>query len=189
MKREQCVIADPACPTSGLPKRRKPTSRFIFPAPLAWYKPIVRVKSSLLMFGLLSIPQWLFASTADVVPKRAVHTVGSELVMNWSLGLLIVLGVFFLCIFLLRKANKFSVTGSGKMTVLGGLSLGMREKVILLQVGEKQLILGVTPGRIETLHVLEGEDCLNNDQQQPLAGEASSFSQIIKLAMKGNTNA
>ncbi|MCK5189606.1 MAG: flagellar biosynthetic protein FliO, partial [Methylococcales bacterium] len=92
-------------------------------------------------------------------------------------------------IFLLRKANKFSVTGSGKMTVLGGLSLGMREKVILLQVGKKQLILGVTPGRIETLHVLEGEDCLNNDHQQPLAGEASSFSQMFKLAMKGNTNA
>ena len=61
----------------------------------------------------------------------------------------------------MRKLSGISAGGTEKMRIVGGLSLGMREKVILLQVGKKQLVLGVTPGRIDALHVLEGDDCLS----------------------------
>jgi len=73
------------------------------------------------------------------------------------------------------------------MRIVGGLSLGMREKVILLQVGKKQLILGVTPGRIDALHVLEGEDCLNSNEP-PSIGKDSGFAAIVKQAMKGRSD-
>jgi len=33
--------------------------------------------------------------------------------------------------------------------------MGTRERVVLLQVGETQLLLGVAPGRVQTLHVLD----------------------------------
>ena len=33
--------------------------------------------------------------------------------------------------------------------------MGTRERVVLLQVGDKQLLVGVAPGSIKTLHVLE----------------------------------
>ena len=68
------------------------------------------------------------------------------------------------------------------MRLLGGLSLGMREKVILLQVGKKQLVLGVTPSRIETLLVLEGEDCLLKEEALP-ASEGAGFSQKLMQAL------
>jgi len=55
----------------------------------------------------------------------------------------------------------------------------------LLQAGKKQLILGVTPGRIETLLVLEGEDCLQ--KEEPLytadsmeSGFAQKLAQMLK---------
>jgi len=67
----------------------------------------------------------------------------------------------------------------------------MREKVVLLQVGKKQLLLGVTPGRIDTLHVLEGEDCLNTDTPQVNIAESGFALHLLQAiqARKGRVDA
>jgi flagellar protein FliO/FliZ len=134
-----------------------------------------------LLYGWLSV---CFA-LPDVVgsPRQTVRTVSSGDMLHWSLGLLIVLGIFFFCVWGLRKLNGVVVNGPEKMRVVGGLSLGMREKVILLQVGKKQLVLGVTPGRIDTLHVLEGDDCLDSTGPTPIG--KGKFNDIIMQVMKG----
>lgn len=41
--------------------------------------------------------------------------------------------------------------GRGPMRVLASLPLGQRERVVLVQVGEEQLLLGVAPGRVNLL--------------------------------------
>jgi len=128
-----------------------------------------------------------FAAPVVDVPKQTVRTVSSGDMLHWSVGLLIVLGIFFLCVWGMRKLGGITVNGAGKMRVVGGLSLGMREKVILVQVGKKQLILGVTPGRIDTLHVLEGDDCLNSSESES-SGKDSGFSAIVAQVMKGRSN-
>ncbi|MGZ8163155.1 MAG: flagellar biosynthetic protein FliO [Methylobacter sp.] len=117
------------------------------------------------------------------IPTQTARTVASGDVAVWSLGLLIVLSVFFLCVWGVRKLGGLSISGAEKMRVVGGLSLGLREKVILLQVGKKQLVLGVTPGRIETLHVLEGDDCLIKEETVSAATE-TGFAQKLLQAIK-----
>lgn len=133
---------------------------------------------------------WLpacFASSADI-PKQAARTVVSGDVVVWGIGLLIVLSVFFLCVWGVRKLSGLTVSGAEKMRMVGGLSLGLREKVILLQVGKKQLILGVTPGRIETLHVLEGDDCLIKEETASTVAE-TSFARAVLQAIKARPDA
>jgi flagellar protein FliO/FliZ len=89
----------------------------------------------------------------------------------------------------MRKLNGNLVSGAEKMRVVGGLSLGIREKVILLQVGKKQLVLGVTPGRIDTLHVLEGDDCLNKDEVLPSSKSFDNgFAYHLMQVMKGRVD-
>lgn len=121
-------------------------------------------------------------------PQPAVRTPASGDIINWSLGLLVVLSLFFLCAWAMRKLAGFTVSGAGQMRVIGALPLGMREKVMLLQVGKKQLILGITPGRIQTLHVLEGDDCLSNERS-PSALKETGFSRKLRQAMKGRPDA
>jgi len=116
-------------------------------------------------------------------PKQMARTVSSGDMLQWGGGLLLVLAVFFFCVWAMRKLSGISVGGTEKMRVIGGLSLGMRERVVLLQVGKKQLVLGVTPGRIEALHVLEGDQCLNKDEPIPLqlnGGFAQKLAQVMK---------
>jgi flagellar protein FliO/FliZ len=123
--------------------------------------------------------------------KQTLKTLSYGSMLNWLVGLILVLGIFFLCVWSMRKLNGLVVNNADKMRVVGGLSLGMREKVVLLQVGKKQLLLGVTPGRIDTLHVLEGEDCLNIETSQLNSAESGFAKHLLQAiqAGKGRTDA
>jgi flagellar protein FliO/FliZ len=134
---------------------------------------------------LLWAPAGLAVIPEPALPKAPGRTVASTDIAAWGFALVIVLAVFFLCVWGLRKLGGFSAGGTAKMRLLGGLSLGLRERVVLLQVGEKQLLLGVTPGRIQTLLVLEGEDCLLKETAAqaayaPDSGFAQKLAQILK---------
>lgn len=134
---------------------------------------------------LLHAPVSLAVIANPASPRTPDRTVSSLDIAAWGFGLVIVLAVFFLCAWGLRKLSRLSVGGGGKMRLLGGLSLGMRERVVLLEVGKKQLILGVTPGRIETLLVLEGEDRLHKEEStnaaySPESGFAQKLAQMLK---------
>ena len=117
--------------------------------------------------------------------KQTLKTLSYGNMLNWLVGLLLVLGLFFLCMWSLRKVNGLVVSSADRMRVVGGLSLGMREKVVLLQVGKKQLVLGVTPGRIDTLHVLEGEDCLNIDTPQSNIADSGFAKHLLQAIQAG----
>jgi len=143
------------------------------------------VKSVLCRLLLLWLPG-VEAMSATDIPKQTARTVASGDIVAWGMGLLIVLSVFFLCVWGVRKLNGLTAGCAEKMRVVGGLSLGLREKVILLQVGRKQLLLGVTPGRIETLHVLEVDDCLIREETVSAPAE-TGFAQKLLQAMKART--
>lgn len=142
-----------------------------------------KIIAACLMFWWMPV---CFAAPETDIPKQTVRTLSSGDMLHWSMGLLIVLGLFFLCVWGMRKLSGVTGGDAGKMRVVGGLSLGMREKVILLQVGKKQLVLGVTPGRIDALHVLEGDDCLNIETSPTMD---AGFGAILKKVMKGRSDA
>ena len=56
---------------------------------------------------------------------------------------------------LMRRLGSFGNSTSRLMRIMGVLAVGSRERVVLVEVGGKQLLLGVAPGRVSTLHILE----------------------------------
>ncbi len=76
-------------------------------------------------------------------------------VLQVFLGLVAVLVLIGGVAWLLRHVLRLQPTMSGQLRILGGLSMGARERVVLLKVGDTQLLLGVAPGRVHTLHVLD----------------------------------
>ena len=105
---------------------------------------------------------------------------------SWAGGLLLVLAIFALCAWAMRQLQRQQMASGDRLHLVGGLSLGMRERLVLVQAGKKQLILGVTPSRIETLLVLEGEECLNKNPFEPAE---NSFAYKLKQVMKGKVDA
>lgn len=70
-------------------------------------------------------------------------------------GLVVVVGLILALAWMLRRMNHVQGSVQGRLRILAGLPLGSRERVVLLQVGDEQVLLGVSPGRVSRLHVLE----------------------------------
>ncbi|WP_415900073.1 flagellar biosynthetic protein FliO [Neptuniibacter sp. QD48_11] len=86
------------------------------------------------------------------------------------LGLLFVIGMIFILSWCFRRFS--GVTPMARhMKVLSVLPLSTREKAVLVQVGDKQLLLGVAPGRVSHLHAFD----------KPIVDDQSSESFAARL--------
>ncbi len=79
-------------------------------------------------------------------------------------GLLFIVLLIFLVAFLLRKMGAGALMGGQSMKVVAALSVGTREKVILVDVAGKQILLGVAPGRISHLKDFEEPVVISGDR-------------------------
>jgi flagellar protein FliO/FliZ len=89
------------------------------------------------------------APTASSVPGPAVST------LRVTLAMILVLGAVLAAAWLARRMRVVSAAPAGGLQVLAQVSLGKGERAVLLRVGERQVLIGVAPGSVRTLHVLE----------------------------------
>lgn len=87
--------------------------------------------------------------------EAAQEPVTAGTVLHVVVGLVIVLLLIGLVAWIVGHSGRLQPGVSGEMRILAGLSVGSRERVVLLQVGSTQLLVGVAPGRIDALHVLD----------------------------------
>ncbi|WP_226447779.1 flagellar biosynthetic protein FliO [Ferribacterium limneticum] len=72
-----------------------------------------------------------------------------------GLALALIVGLLAATAWLARKVSGGKGFGQGGMKVVGGVALGPRERIVLLEVGNEWLVIGIVPGQIRTLHRLE----------------------------------
>jgi flagellar protein FliO/FliZ len=124
---------------------------------------------------------------AEKAPFSALSASQDPMAMTslWqlTLGMLLVLGLILAIAWLLKRSGRFQVGAGGGLRILGGLSMGARERVVLIQAGETQLLLGVAPGRVQTLHVLE-----HPLQPQPAVTGSGFAEQLGRLLAKDKTS-
>ncbi|MCF8970385.1 flagellar biosynthetic protein FliO [Pseudomonas carnis] len=105
---------------------------------------------------LLALPLSALAAepVAQVAAAPAVGSVGGQLT-QLVLGLLLVIGLIFLLAWLMRRVQRIGPGNGQVIELVGSRALGPRDRLVLVQVGEEQILLGITPGRITPLHVLK----------------------------------
>ena len=69
-------------------------------------------------------------------------------------GLAIVLGLLAATAWVSKRFRASSGSRGGAIEILPGLSLGNRERVVLLKVGSDQVLVGISPSGLRTLHVI-----------------------------------
>jgi len=95
----------------------------------------------------------------DAADKPVPVLAGSESLLTTFLGLALVLLVIFAAAWLFKRFGVLPAGGREMVRVVGGASLGARERVVVVQVEDARLVLGVAPGRVEMLHRLPaGQD-------------------------------
>ena len=125
------------------------------------------------------------APAVVLAQEEGVARSSAEMPALFSAGYLVqVLGsllVVFIClfgvIFMLRRFNRLVPSAGAPLRVLGSASVGQRERIVLVEAGSEQLLVGVAPGSVRTLHVMEEPIYLTDDAKQ-----ANDFAAVLRAA-------
>jgi flagellar protein FliO/FliZ len=122
-----------------------------------------------LMFTILFFASGVvYAADADIVGTGS----GRAALIQTALGLVVVIAVIYALAWLAKRTNLGALGRDKGLKVLVVLPLGPREKAILVDIAGTQMLLGVAPGRVSTLHVFPKPVI----DQEPIKPHTSSLS-------------
>jgi len=92
--------------------------------------------------------------TAANAPAIGQHAANSPGLGGAIVALLAVLALIVGLAWLLKRLPGAGLRSSDQLRVVSSLAVGQRERLLVVQVGPQQLLLGVTAQGISTLHTL-----------------------------------
>ncbi|MDY0065859.1 MAG: flagellar biosynthetic protein FliO [Steroidobacteraceae bacterium] len=131
---------------------------------------------------------------AFAAPQAAAPAVpgGAADLAQVTFSLILVLALVFAAAWAMRRLRGFGRFGGGAIKIVADVALGAKERAVLVQVGGRQLLLGVTANQVNTLHVLE-ENVQPDDGRpgaavsaagaRPAAAAAYDFKSILKRSL------
>jgi flagellar protein FliO/FliZ len=131
---------------------------------------------SIIPLFLLSAPAW--AQAADQAAPSSASSLFQVL-----LGLVAVLGLMGGAAWMLRRMG-LSQTAAAAHTVklIGGISVGSRERIIVVEVGDQWIVVGVAPGRVNTLSTMPKQEVSTGSPD--MAPVARNFSSWLKQTIE-----
>jgi flagellar protein FliO/FliZ len=148
-----------------------------------------------LLFRLSVISLASLASLAQAAERpfaapqaaEGVPTSGAGSLMQVTLSLFLVLAAVFAAAWLVRRLRGYGKVGPGAIEILADVPLSPKERAVLVQVGKQQLLLGVAPGSVNTLHVLPEpvpvESAQNAQSNLTPAASRPDFKAILKRSL------
>lgn len=128
---------------------------------------------TLAVFALCSSLAW----SEEAVKMNSVGTYSLEAI-KVVMSLVLVLLIFYMGVTLFKKYLGGTYKGNASIRIIGGLSLGNKEKVVLVEAGSVNLLLGVSSAGVNKLHCFsenELSECVENEK-----AEVKSFNQHLK---------
>ncbi|PUA29684.1 MAG: flagellar biosynthetic protein FliO [Cellvibrio sp. 79] len=75
--------------------------------------------------------------------------------LNVTLGLMLIIGLIFGLSWFVKRFSQGSFSGNSHLKIVATMPLGTRERIVLIDAGGQQLLLGITPTHINTLHTFD----------------------------------
>ncbi len=128
-------------------------------------------------WSLMLLPSALPALAQEAAPAVSPSSLFTGDYLLQVVGSFVVVILLLIAVLvILKRFNGVSASLGGDMRVVSSVSVGQRERAVLVQVGEQQMLLGVGPGNVRTLHVFD-EPAVSST-----AAASPSFSEVWKLA-------
>jgi flagellar protein FliO/FliZ len=104
---------------------------------------------------------------------------GSLLQVFVSLAL--VLGLLALAAWILKRLGAARIAGAGVVKIVGGAAVGNRERIMVVEVADQWIVVGVAPGRVSALSTMPRQES-GALAPAPL-GSPASFPAWLKQSM------
>lgn len=138
------------------------------------------VRLCLFAFGLLTTAySYAAESTSEQDLASLTPPVTLSTLAETALGLIIVLGFIVLLAWLLKRTQHLQATANGKLKIIAGLPVGTRERIVLIEAGNEQVLVGITPQQIQTLHVLKDPITVDTTSAESTNSFADKLKQVL----------
>lgn len=137
------------------------------------------------LIATLSAPLLAVAQTTTrpaFTPPPAAVSSGSVLQVIFSL--LLVLGAVVLVAWILKRINMPQHGAGSMLKVISGVAVGQRERIVLVEVNDTWLVVGVAPGQVRTLHSMPKVDLPAAPQGEVPPGMDGKFQFWLKQMME-----
>lgn len=134
---------------------------------------------------LIAVSLYAFSgiAAANAVSNPAVTPIGYGSVLNLVIAMIAILGMIILSAYAMKRFNMMT-WNKGPIKLLTGVSLGTKERIMLIEVGGQQLLIAVSPAGIETLHVFAEPINVDLEENKP----SSAFVAALSKAMSKRTS-
>ena len=132
----------------------------------------------------------LYASSAAIAVEAgrpalapSPAAVSSGNIIQVISSLLLVLVAILAVAWLLKRMNLAQQGTGNLLKVIGSVAIGQRERVVLVEVDDTWLLVGVGPGQIRTLHTMTKTADWQSDSLKPTASD-NKFARLLSAMLK-----
>jgi flagellar protein FliO/FliZ len=100
-------------------------------------------------------------------------------------SLFVVIAVIFAAAFLLRRVQGMRGAAQGGVVLKGGLQVGARERVLLIEAQGRRVLVGVAPGSVRALHVFDASENVTIPEAMPV--QPAAFAEKLKALLKSTS--
>ncbi|WP_220789369.1 flagellar biosynthetic protein FliO [Craterilacuibacter sinensis] len=133
------------------------------------------IKPFLLWAALLSGPAWSASAPQAVAAPSAFMSL-----VQVVFALMLVLGAIVGCAYLVRRLGGGALGGSRDLRVVGGVMVGQKERVVIVESGDEWLVLGVTAHNVSLLSRRDKPEGAELPPQPPLP---ENFARLFKSVL------
>lgn len=124
------------------------------------------------------------ATTEKAIPSLTNEPIGVGNYVQMFLGLFLIVAIIFGMAWLMRRMSNLNNGTASDLKVLGGVSVGQRERIVLVQAGDTQLLVGVAPGQVTALHVMDEAIVKTTAINEQNTKTPSGFAEKLHAAIK-----
>ncbi|OUR60317.1 flagellar biosynthetic protein FliO [Colwellia sp. 39_35_sub15_T18] len=115
-------------------------------------------------------------TASEQAPEVGKHVMANMDAGSMVLSLLMVLALIIISALVLKRFN-LAQQNTKQLSVVASLSLGAKERLVIVQVAEQQLVLGVTAQQITLIDNLAEPIVATTETSLPMAGNVLAFLQ------------
>lgn len=122
----------------------------------------------------------LFAISSSPYAAEQTTSPSSGGLFQILLGLIAVLGLMAGAAWLLKRFGNPQMASGAAVKIIGGIAVGNRERIMVIEVADQWIVVGVAPGRVTTLSTMPKQDiplhtATDSTTPSPFAGWLQQF--------------
>ncbi len=114
--------------------------------------------------------------------KIATPELGQD-ILSVTTGLVMVVAAILIVGFLYSRVSRLGGVGNNVIDIVASRSIGPKERLLLIEIANKQLLVGITSSNVQTLHLFE-QPVVTRSEASQSSGFGQRFREILREAKK-----